>query len=232
MDSVYEASTRAFALLLAGDSSLWDLVITSFAVSFQAILYIAPPALLLAFILALARFRGRHFLISVFHSLLAVPAIVIGLTLYLLLAREAPLGNLQLLFTQTAMILGQMLLAFPILVALGQAVLQLTDRKAWETARTLGASHIKGMLSVMYDARSGLLTAVLAAFGRVVAEVGCALLVGGSILHHTRNLTTAINHETNTGAFAEAIALGIVLLTFSLVFNLLLSAAHNRLQHA
>ncbi len=157
---------------------------------------------------------------------------VVGLTLYLLLSRAGPFGDLRLLFTQTAMILGQMILAFPIVVAMSHAALQASDRGAWETARTLGASPLRGMLTVMYEVRFGLFAAIVAAFGRVIAEVGCALMVGGNILHHTRNITTAIALETSKGEFAQGIALGIVLLVLALALNLSLNAMQNRLQHA
>ncbi|MDX1407534.1 MAG: ABC transporter permease [Saprospiraceae bacterium] len=231
MESVYDATAQAFALLFTGDDSLWTLVNTSFLVSVQAVLYITPPALVLAFTLVYLRFPGRRLLISIFHSLLAMPAIVVGLVLYLLFSRAGAFGDLQLLFTQTAMVIGQMLLAFPIVVALGHAALQATDRVAWETARTLGASRVKGMLSVMHDARFGLMTALLTAFGRVISEVGCALIVGGSILHHSRNITTAIKAQADQGAFAEGIALGVVLSILSLILSISLNTVNNRLQH-
>lgn len=228
MDDLLEAGSRALSLLFTRDSGLWEVVYTSFFVSLQAVLYISLPALAVAFALAYSRFPGRRLLISIFHTLVAVPALVIGLVLYLLLSSSGPLGDLRLLFTQPAMILGQMLLAFPIVVAMAHAALAPTDRAAWETARTLGANRPQAMMTVMNEARTGLFVALVAAFGRVLAEVGCAMIVGGNILHQTRSLPTAILLEYSKGELIEGLALGIVLLVLALGLILGLNAVHNR----
>jgi tungstate transport system permease protein len=228
VDSLLDACGHALLLLLSGDPALWHIISISFSVSVQAILYTVPAALLLAFALAHLNFPGRRFLVSLFHSLLAVPAVVVGLVLYLLLSRSGPLGDFKLLFTQDAMILGQMLLGFPILVAMGHSAMQSVDRRAWETSITLGARPLRAMLTVMYEVRVGLFAAVIAAFGRVIAEVGCAMMVGGNILNYTRNITTAIALETSKGEFAQGIALGVVLLSLALALNFSLSFTQGR----
>ena len=232
MQDIYQATKEALILLLGGDPGIWEIVGISFSVSLQAILYITPLSLLLAFLLAFGNFRGRRILISTFHTLLAIPAVVVGLTVYIFLSRNGPLGDLGLLFSQTAMVIGQMILAFPIVVAMAHSALQSSDRAIWETAKTLGASSPKAMLTVMYEARFGLFAAVIAAFSRIIAEVGCSMMVGGNILHHTRNIPTAIALETSKGEFAQGIALGLVLLILALVLNLLLSSARYRLEMA
>ena len=221
METLGNATSNALFLLISGDAELWQTVAISFQVSISAILIATPPALLTAFVLAYGRFPGRRVLISLFSTLLSIPAVVVGLTLYLLLSRQGPLGDFRLLFTQTAMILGQIALSFPILVAMGHSALQSADRRAWETALTLGANSVRAVGTVMWEVRFGLLAALLAAFGRIVAEVGASMMLGGNILNYTRNIPTAIALETSKGEFAQGIALGIVLLTLAFTLNAL-----------
>ena len=127
-----------------------------------------------------------------------------------------------LLFTQTAMVLGQIALCVPILVAMGHSALQASDRRAWETARTLGASRTRALFTLFREVRFGLFAALLAAYGRIIAEVGASMMLGGNILHYTRNIPTAIALETSKGEFAEGIALGLVLLVLVFSLNALL----------
>ncbi len=223
MGEILQATGDALILLFSGQPELWDIIGISFSVSLRAILISAPLAILTAFILAIGRFPGRRLLISTFNSLMAVPAVVVGLTVYLLLSRSGPMGDLKLLFTQTAMIIGQVLLAFPLLVAMCHAALQAAERDAWETAITLGARPWQAMLTVMYEVRFALLAAVIAGFARVIAEVGCSMMVGGNILGITRNIPTAIALETSKGEFVQGIALGMVLLFLALFLNFALS---------
>jgi tungstate transport system permease protein len=222
MDSLGSATLDALTLLFSGDRGLWEIILISFQVSGVAILIATPPALLTAFFLSYQRFPGRRGLIAVFNTLLSVPAVVVGLTLYIVLSRQGPLGDLKLLFTQAAMVLGQIALCFPILVAMGHAALQAADKRVWETARTLGAGPLRAMLTVMRETRFGLLAALLAAYGRIIAEVGASMMLGGNILGYTRNIPTAIALETSKGEFAQGIALGIVLLSLTFVLNALL----------
>lgn len=219
MDSLGAATGAAIRLLLTGDSELWEIIFISFGVSLQAILFATGPALVLAFVLAYKQFPGRRVLITLFDALLALPAVVVGLMLYMLLSRSGPLGDWKLLFTQTAMIIGQIVLCFPIIVAMSHAAFRGSDRRAWETARTLGATPFTAMLTLMLELRFALLAAITAGFGRVIAEVGCSMMVGGNILHHTRNIPTAIALETSKGKFSQGIALGIVLLLLALGLN-------------
>jgi len=223
MEQLADASRAALVLLFTGDPELWSIVGISFSVSLRAILTAAPLALLLAFFLAHTRFPGRRLLVSTFNTLLSLPAVVVGLTVYMLLSRSGPLGDWRLLFTQSAMVIGQIILCFPILVAFGHAALQAADQRAWETAVTLGARPWQAMLTLMYEVRFGLIAAVIAGFGRVIAEVGSSMMVGGNILNHTRNIPTAIALETSKGEFAQGIALGLILLLAALLLNGLLT---------
>lgn len=228
MNSLGQASSEALGLLLSGDPGLWEIVGISMQVSGTALLIAVPPAVLTAFLLAYARFPGRRLMIATFSTLLSVPAVVVGLTFYLLLSRQGPLGEWRLLFTQSAMVMGQIALCFPILVAMGHAALQAADRRAWETARTLGAGPLRAMFTVMREVRFGLFAALLAAYGRIIAEVGASMMLGGNILHHTRNIPTAIALETSKGAFAQGIALGLVLVILAFTLNALLQHFQGR----
>jgi tungstate transport system permease protein len=228
MGTIGESTRQAFALLFGGDAGLWEIIGISFKVSLSAIAIAAPVALLIAFLLAYGRFPGRRVLIAVFNTLLSFPAVVVGLTFYIVLSRQGPLGDLHLLFTQSAMVIGQIALALPILVAMGHAALQGTDRRAWETARTLGAGRMRAAFTLMREARFGLLGALLAGFGRIIAEVGASMMLGGNILHYTRNIPTAIALETSKGEFAQGIALGLVLLIMAFILNGLLQVVQGK----
>lgn len=219
MDTLSEATVQSLQLLLSGDAELWAIILLSFSVSLRAIAIATPVALLLAFGLAHLRFPGRRVLISTFGALQSIPAVVVGLTVYLTFSRTGPLGDLRLLFTQTAMIVGQILLCLPLLVALCHAAFQGADRRVWETSLTLGASPLRALFTLMHEVRFGLIAAILTGFGRIIAEVGCSMMVGGNILNHTRNIPTAIAMETSKGDFAQAIALGAVLLLMALALN-------------
>lgn len=218
-----ETFLHALTLLFSGDAQLWEIIATSLVVSGKAVVLITLPALLLAFALAYGRFPGRRLLIALSNSLLALPVVVIGLLLYLLFYSQGPLASLQLLFSRSAMIIGQMLLAFPVLVVMAHNHLQGGERRELETVLTLGAGPLATVLTLLVEHRYALLGAVLAAFSRVIAEVGSALLVGGNILHYTRNLSAAIAMETAKGSVAQSIALGLVTLFIALALQLLVS---------
>ena len=219
METLCQATWEALRLLFSADPGLWQIIGISFSVSLRAIVLSIPAALLIALLLAYGRFPGRRLLISVFNTLLSVPAVVVGLTLYVLLSRQGPLGAWKLLFTQEAMILGQILLCLPLLVAMGHAALQSGDQRAWETARTLGAGPLRATGAILFEARFALLATLLAAFGRIISEVGASMMLGGNILGLTRNIPTAIALETSKGEFAQGIALGLVLLVLAFSLN-------------
>ncbi len=222
MSTIGQVTLEALGLVFSGDAGVWEIIGISFKTTAMALAVAIPPALMLAFALAHLDFPGRRLLVAIFNSLLSVPAVVIGLTFYLLLSRQGPFGDLQLLFTQPAMVIGQVALSFPILVAMMHSAFQSVERRAWETARTLGHSRIQSFWLIMREARFGLWGALLAAYGRIVSEVGASMMLGGNILHHTRNIPTAIALETRKGDFAQGIALGFVLLVMAFTLNALL----------
>lgn len=224
---VSSATWEAFRLLFSGDGDLWEIILLSLAVSLSALFLIAPLALLCAYALAVHRFAGRRLVLSLLQGFLSFPTVVVGLVLYILLSRSGPLGALQLLFTPQAIALGQMIIAFPVLTVFALSALEKNQLLVRETALSLGASPFMAMLTTYAEARFALVAAFFAGFGRIISEVGCALLVGGNIAHHTRTIPTSIALDTGKGAFAESIALGLVLIFFSVLAAVMLSALQN-----
>lgn len=217
--SLPQATRAAFALLLSGDAALWGIVWLSLKTGVLGLLLAAPPALLLGYALASYRFAGRRIGIWLVQASLSLPTVLIGLLLYLLLSRHGPWGSLHWLFSQPGVVLGQAIIAPPVLAALSLAAVQALDPRYADTARALGASRWRTMATVLHEVRFGVMAAVISAFGRVISEVGCALMVGGNIAGQTRTITTAIALETSKGEFAQGIALGIVLVVLALAMN-------------
>jgi tungstate transport system permease protein len=214
-----DAIHGAFALLLSGDAALWTIVWISLKTSVVGLLLAAPFAIVLGYAIASFRFGGRRLVIWLVQASLSMPTVLIGLLLYLMLSRQGPLGGLQWLFSQNGIIAGQCLIALPVLLAFTLAAVQAADPRYAETAITLGAGRWRVMATVLFEARFGVMAAVISGFGRVISEVGCALMVGGNIAGETRTITTAIALETSKGEFAQGIALGIVLIVVALAMN-------------
>jgi tungstate transport system permease protein len=220
-----ETTRQALRLLFAGDAELWRIVWVSLKISVGALLLMSPVAITVGYLLATQRFPGRRIIVVVTQALFAFPTVVVGLLLYMLLSRQGPLGSLHLLFTQTAMMIGQMLIAAPILVAFTLSAVQGADARVRETAIVLGAGRWRTALTVLTEVRFGVMAALFNGFGRVISEVGCALMVGGNIAGMTRNMPTAIALETTKGEFAQGVALGIVLMVLALGVNFAMSWA-------
>ncbi len=219
---------QALSLLFSLDPDVWSIIYVSFSVSFAALLITLVPSIVLGFILAFVPFRGKWVVTNLVQTLQSIPTVVIGLLVYLLLTRNGPLGDLKWLFTQEGMILGQMMICAPVMVAMSQAAFSSVDRRAWETSRTLGASWVGAVWTVCRELRMPLLLAIVAAFSRILTEVGCSMMVGGNILNVTRNIPTAIALETSKGDFAQAIALGLVLLILALILNFALGSLRGK----
>lgn len=211
-----DTTRQAFHLLFSGDPDLWRIIFISLKVSLVALVLITPVAVAAGFILATVSFPGRRIVVIVIQGLLSFPTVVVGLMVYMLFSRQGPFGSLQLLFTQDAMIVGQMIIAFPVLVAFTLSSVQGADPRAHETAIALGAQPLRAALTTLLEVRFGVMAAVFNGFGRVISEVGCALMVGGNIAGVTRNIPTAIALETSKGEFAQGIALGFVLIALAL----------------
>lgn len=217
--SLADATAAAFGLLVSGDAVLWQIIWVSVKTSVLGLLFATPVAVLIGYAIASYRFPGRRIAIWLAQAALSLPTVLIGLLLYLLLSRQGPWGVLQWLFTQPGIILGQFIIAMPVLVAFTLAAVQAADPRFAETAIAHGASPWRVMTTVLHEVRFGVMAAVISGFGRVISEVGCALMVGGNIAGETRTITTAIALETSKGEFAQGIALGIVLVAIALLMN-------------
>lgn len=228
MNYLLDGIQRAVDLLAAGDAETFSAVAATLeatALSMGAALVMGLPA---GFCLGYFRFPGKRSLRMVSDAFMAFPTVVIGLLVYALLSRRGPLGELGLLFTITGMAMGLMLLALPMVVSLTASAVEQMDSRLRLTLLTLGADSRQLLLGVLWEARYGVLAGAVATFGRVVSEVGIAMMVGGNIKWHTRTITTAIALETGKGEFAQGVALGMVLLGISLAVNTALTVFRRR----
>ncbi|MGH8736315.1 MAG: ABC transporter permease [Burkholderiales bacterium] len=219
-----EPTRQAFALLFSGDPRLLQAIWLSLWVSVAAIALVCAPSIALGFLLAKRRFPGQRATVVLVQALLSFPTVVIGLVIYLLLSRNGPLGSFGLLYTPWAIMIGYMVIAFPILVVFTVSSVQGADARVYETARCLGAGRLGASLTTLWEVRFGILAAVVNGFGRAISEVGCAIMVGGNIAGLTRNMPTAIALETTKGDFAQGIALGMVLMAVAIGVNVVLAA--------
>ena len=218
----------AFELILGFDREVRMAVWTSLYTSGCSIVIAALLGVPTGLWLGLNRFRGRKLAITLLNTLMALPTVVVGLLLFGLLSRQGPLGPLGLLFTPLAMIAGQTVLAAPIVANLVLAAVTGADQRIINTALTLGASRLQAAIQLLREIRFGVMAAVIAGFGRVIAEVGVAMMLGGNIRNSTRTMTTAIALETSKGEFAFGLALGMILLSVALIVNLFLNALQQR----
>jgi tungstate transport system permease protein len=219
MNTFSQSVTDALALIMGADPLLGSIVARSLAVSALACGFACAGGLLLGAWLAVARFTGRGVLLTVLNTSLALPSVVVGLVVYLVLSRSGPLGFLGWLFSFKAMVLAQTLLILPVATALTRQVVEDVDHAHGEQLRSLGAgTTLRGVL-LAWDERYALLTVVIASFGRAVSEVGAVMIVGGNIDGFTRVMTTAIALETSKGDLPLALALGMVLMGVVLALN-------------
>ena len=201
------------------DPRLWQIVALSLAVSLSAVAIATLVGLPLGAAIAVGRFPGRQATIVLLNALMGLPPVVVGLFIYLLLSRAGPLGELGLLFTPQAMVIAQTVLVLPIIAALARQSVEDAWREYEEQLRSLGVDGLRGALTVLWDIRFSLLTAVLAGLGRASAEVGAVMIVGGNIDGVTRVMTTTIALETSKGDLPLALGLGIVLIAIVLALN-------------
>lgn len=200
-------------------SDVIEIIVLSIQVSGIAVLLGTLIGIPCGALLALHTFPGKRLMIVVVYTLMGMPPVLIGVVVYMTLSRYGLLGFLQLLFTPQAMILAQTLLVAPIIIGLTMSAVQAREKTYSETAKSLGASPVQLVWTILKEARSGIGTGIATAFGRAVSEVGAVMLVGGNIAGETRVMTTAIILETRQGRFDTALQLGIVLLLISFVFN-------------
>lgn len=215
---------EAWRLLTSGDLYVREVVLRSLAISGSALALATVIAVPIGVAVALGRFRLRLPVIVLLNTGLALPPVVVGLAVYLLLSRSGPLGALQLLYSPAAMVAAQVVLAGPYIAAVTLAAVDAVPSDVRLQARGLGATRLRAVALHVREARWSLVAAVAAGFGAIVSEVGAAMIVGGNILGRTRVMTTTIVLETRRGNFGVAIALGTVLLVLALAVNLTLLA--------
>lgn len=209
----------AFALVVGLDPAFLAIVALSLRVTLTAVLIAALIGLPLGAALALSRFRGRAVVIVALNALMGLPPVVAGLIVFLMLSRSGPLGSLGLLFSPTAMIVAQVLLVLPIVIALTRQTVEDLWTEYRDHLRSVGLDGLRAIPTLLFDGRFALATALLAGFGRASAEVGAVLIVGGNIAGYTRTMTTAITLETSKGDLPLALGLGLVLITLTLAIN-------------
>ena len=210
-----------FAKLWTLDKEVFAIAWLSLRVSVAAVALGSAIGIPAGALIAITNFPGRSAVTAVLNAFMGLPAVVVGLVVYLLLSRTGPLGNLGLLFTPTAMIFAQTILVAPLIAALTRQVIEDADRELGEQLRSMRLSRAQRAQTLVVDARFSLVVAILAAFGRAVSEVGAVLVVGGNIDGHTRTMTTAISLETQKGDLPLALSLGLVLIFLVVVVNAL-----------
>ncbi|NQW94152.1 MAG: ABC transporter permease [Polaromonas sp.] len=219
MNTFTDSAATAISLITSLDPMLAGIVARSLAVSASACLLASGLGLLLGAWLGVSRFRGRGAVLALLNTALALPSVVVGLVVYLLLSRSGPLGFLGWLFSFKAMVLAQTILVLPVVTALVRQTIEDADRSHGEQFGSLGAGPFTRSLILLWDERYALLTVLIAAFGRAISEVGAVMVVGGNIDGFTRVMTTSIALETSKGDLPLALALGIVLLGVVLLLN-------------
>lgn len=228
MELIWEGIQQAFLLLVRGDPEVWEITFLSLKVSTLATCFSLLIGLPLGTWLALGQFRGRGFSLSLINTGMGLPPVVVGLWVSIFLWRSGPLGDLRLIYTPTAIVIAQTIIAAPIVIGLTAAAIQQLDPRFQLQLLGLGASRLQMIVALWQEARLPLLAALMAGFGGVISEVGASMMVGGNIRHQTRVLTTATVLETGKGNFALAIALGFILLLLAYSVNLALTWIQQR----
>jgi len=228
MGSIIEGFRKALFLILNLDPELLKIIFLSLKVSGLALVISTAVGLSLSTLLSFKKIPLRGMIISLMNTFMGLPPVVVGLFVYLILSRSGPLGFMGLLYTPSAMVTAQTILAFPIVASLCHSAIISVDPIIKQSSMTLGATPLQMTVTIMREARYGIMSGIIAALGRVMAEVGAILIVGGNIAGYTRVMTTTIALETDKGNFELALALGIILLTLSLIINIILYRIQRR----
>lgn len=221
MDLLFDSVASAFLLFMSFDRELIEIVLVSLNVSFFATLIASILGIPGGFVIAYSTFPGKRLVLTCLNTLLALPTVVIGLLVYSFISRKGLFGSLDLLYTQKAIIIGQVILIVPVIMTLTIAAVSRIDGRYRMTALTLGANRIQMARVIFKEARYGILAAIIAAFGRVIAEVGISMMLGGNAKGFTRTMTTAMALEYDKGEFVLAVALGITLMSLAFLINML-----------
>ncbi len=229
MSTFLEGFLQAIQLIASFDPDLMEIVRLSLLVSGSALVISAMLGLPAGIVLGLKDFRGKRLLVALVYTGMGLPPVVVGLTIYILLSRQGPLGELGWLFTPRAMVITQTILALPLIIGFTMTAIAAAPPALSLQLRSLGATQRQIVFTLLYEARAGVLAALIAGFGAIISEVGSVMIVGGNIEHKTRVLTTSIVLETRRGNFALAIALGVILLAITFSANWLLLHLQGRL---
>jgi tungstate transport system permease protein len=222
MGEISQGFLQAIRLILGGDPALLEIVSLTLKVTGVALTLSALVGVPLGSFMGLRRFVGRRLVIAMLYTGMGFPPVVVGLFVYLMLSRSGPLGNLGWLFTPKAMVVSQTIISFPLVAGFTMAAVMGVDPNLRQQVMALGATEWQATLTILREARIGVVVSVIAGFGSIISEVGSVMLVGGNIEGSTRTLTTAIVLETRKGDFQLAIALGIVVLALSFLANFLM----------
>lgn len=215
-----DAFITAFKLLLSFDHEIYGIIFLSIKISAIAIIISSIIGMPLGLIISLKKFKGKALLVNIINTFMGLPPVVVGLVVYILLSNQMGiLGPFRLLFSETAMILAQVMLAVPIVCGLTIIAVHEVDDMVRKTAISLGATSLQVVITIVKEARYGIISGIIVGFGRLMAEVGAVMMVGGNIRFQTRVMTTAIAMHKGAGEFEEALALGIILLMTSFIIN-------------
>ncbi len=223
MNLFTDGFNEALELLTTGNESVYSAIITTVTVSSWSLLISLLIGLPLGFFLGYYTFPGKSILRTIVDTFLALPTVVIGLIVYTMLSKAGFFGEYDLLFTQRAIIIGQIILGLPIIIALTATQVEAVDKRLYISLKGLGARPRQILTATLIEARFGIMTAAMTAYGRIITEIGISMMVGGNIKYHTRTVTTAIALETGKGEFVTGIALGLVLFVVALAVNIALS---------
>lgn len=228
MDFFTESLKTALELIATRDPDVVSAVTVSVVVSLWSTLFAALAGIPAGVALGVTDFPGKRVAVTFLNTLMALPTVVVGLFVYSIISRQGPFGGFGLLFTPQAMVIGQTVLAVPIMANFTLSSIKGADPRIIPTALTLGAGPLGSVCRLVVELRFGIMAAVIAGFGRVIAEVGVAMMLGGNIRGYTRTMTTAIAMETGKGEFALGLALGLILMSVALVVNLFLNFLQQR----
>ncbi len=228
MDIIVDGIKKAFELLFTLDPEVWGITLLSLQISATATLISLVIGISTGTAVALSEFPGKRFVVSVINTGMALPPVVVGLFVTIMLWRSGPLDFLGILYTPAAMVLAQAIIATPIVMGISLAAMQQLPRKLRLQIMALGATRLQMVWTLIKEARLPLLAAIMAGFGGVISEVGASIMVGGNIKGYSRVLTTATVMETSRGNFDIAIALSIILLVLAFIINLILTQIQQR----
>ena len=228
MEEIWNGVLRAIQLIATLNPEVLEITARSLSISFSAVFLAAAIGIPLGALIELREFRGKKALVNLIQTLYGLPTVTVGLLVFLILSRSGPLGNLELLYTPTGMVIGQMILVSPILIGLTISALKGVSPQIRDTAVSLGADESQLIRAIIKEARFAVIAAVLIGFGRALSEVGVAMMIGGNIRDYTRVLTTSIALQTSMGNLEMSMALGIILIGISMILNLSLSRFQGR----